>query len=533
MGFPQGAGLPVIYAISGSTVVVSEDGGTSWRESPLPGKGARLRAVAASVDHPEVAYVSYRDLKQGFLGTGKAFFGVARTANRGLHWELVRKESDEPAENLHDAWLNEFFGPQYAENPIALAVAPGHPETVYSTDYGRILRTNDGGKNWDALYSTRQADGTFTGRGLEATTSYGVHFDPFDRNRVFVSYTDIGLFRSENGGKSWTSSTAGVPHAWQNTTYWMVFDPSVRGRAWAAMSGTHDLPRAKMWQRRSPSSYQGGVMLSEDGGKSWRISNSGIPPTAVTHILLDPKSSPQSRVLYVAAFGRGVYKSADGGKTWLLKNTGIGGTEPLGWRLSMDSSGTLYVVIVRRGDDGSIGNENDGAVYRSTDGAEHWARLTLPQAANGPTGLSIDPRDPHRLYLAAWARNVPPHGQGGGIYLSTDSGKTWRNVLSRDQHVYDVTIDPRDPRILYAVGFESSAWRSTDRGVTWNRIRGYNFKWGHRVIPDPTDPTKIYITTFGSSVWHGPAAGDKDAPESIKTALPMATTESDPLKKPK
>jgi photosystem II stability/assembly factor-like uncharacterized protein len=532
MGLPPGTGWPIIYAISDSKVFVSEDAKASWRESQLPGRGARLRAIAASIDHPEVAYVSYSKLKQGLFGTGKSSFGVARTGDRGLHWELVRKESDEPAPNLHDAWLNEFFGPEYAENPIDLGVAPGHPEIAYTTDYGRVLRTIDGGKNWEALYSTRHADHTFSGRGLEATTSYGVHFDPFDPKRIFISFTDIGLFRSENGGKSWTSSTAGVPHAWLNTTYWMVFDPVVRGRAWAAMSGVHDLPRAKMWQKKSPSTYQGGVMLSEDGGSSWRISTSGMPPTAVTHILLDPKSSPQSRVLYAAAFGRGVYKSTDGGRTWLLKNTGFSGAEPLAWRLSRDSTGTLYLVVVRRSEDGSIGNENDGGVYRSTDGAEHWTRLTLPRGVNGPTGLSADPRDPRRLYLAAWARNVPPHGQDGGIYLSLDSGKTWRNVLSRDQHVYDVTIDERDPRILYAVGFESSAWRSTDRGVTWNRIRGFDFKRGHRVIPDPIDPAQIYITTFGSGVWHGPAAGDKDAVDAISTALPMPTTDSKSTRKP-
>ncbi|MGA8184002.1 MAG: hypothetical protein WB819_10215, partial [Terriglobia bacterium] len=83
------------------------------------------------------------------------------------------------------------------------------------------------------------------------------------------------------------------------------------------------------------------------------------------------------------------------------------------------------------------------------------------------------------------------------------------------QHVYDVTVDPRQPNVLYACGFESSAWRSSDRGQTWQRIRGYNFKWGHRVIPDPYDPEMIYITTFGGSVWRGPAEGDPTAPEDI------------------
>ena len=57
-----------------------------------------------------------------------------------------------------------------------------------------------------------------------------------------------------------------------------------------------------------------------------------------------------------------------------------------------------------------------------------------------------------------------------------------------------------------------------DRGRTWQRIRGYNFKWGHRVIPDPDDASRIYVTTFGGSGWHGPAGGDPDAAEDIATS---------------
>ena len=86
-------------------------------------------------------------------------------------------------------------------------------------------------------------------------------------------------------------------------------------------------------------------------------------------------------------------------------------------------------------------------------------------------------------------------------------------MLDRDQHIYDVTVDPRNANTLYAAGFESSAWRSTDRGVHWTRISGFNFKWGHRVMPDLEDPNMIYITTFGGGVWHGAASGDKRRPD--------------------
>jgi photosystem II stability/assembly factor-like uncharacterized protein len=204
---------------------------------------------------------------------------------------------------------------------------------------------------------------------------------------------------------------------------------------------------------------------------------------------------------------RGVYKSVDGGKNWTLKDKGITQREPFAWRLAMDSARNLYVVIARRSEDGSIGNAGDGALYRSRDGAESWEKVALPEGVNGPNGLAIDPREPNRLYLAAWARAVGMHGDGGGIFLSENGGKSWRQVLDRDRHVYDVTIDPRNADILYAAGFESSAWRSVVRGEHWTRIPGFNFKWGHRVIPDPADPDSVYITTFGGSVWHGSVNG--------------------------
>ena len=139
----------------------------------------------------------------------------------------------------------------------------------------------------------------------------------------------------------------------------------------------------------------------------------------------------------------------------------------------------------------------------------------MPEGTNGPNALTVDPQDSKRLYLAAWGRATPGGDTGGGILVTTDGGQNWKSVLPGYQHVYDVTIDPRDPKVLYASGFDQSAFRSTDRGETWTRIRGFNFKWGHRVIPDPRDPAKIYVTTYGGSVWHGPAAGDPQATEDV------------------
>jgi len=506
---------------SARSVMMSPDGGTTWSEvDPVPlhnadsGNGmAELTKVATSLQHPEVAYVSYEDLHTG----GQVFHGVAKTHDSGATWELVWKEANEPAINVHDAWITERLGPDWSEPGTSLGVSPNNPDICYRTDLGRTMRTLDGGGTWEAVYSRRVADRAYSTTGLDVTTNYGVFFDPFDSHRMFIAYTDIGLFRSEDGGQSWTSATQGVPRRWTNTTYWITFDPAVKGRVWGVMSYVHDLPRPKMWRRTSPARYDGGVCLSEDGGKTWRPSNQGMSPTAATHILLDPASPVNARVLYVTGFGKGVFKSVDGGRTWSLHNQGLPETEPFAWRLTRDKNGTLYVILARRSEDGSFGNDKDGMLFRSRDGAEHWERIALPKGVNGPNGLAIDSEDSNRLYLAAWGRSAPAGATDGGIFVSTDGGNSWRNALLQDQHVYDITVDPRDPKLLYACGFESSAWRSSDRGETWKRIRGYNFKWGHRVIPDPFNPDRIYITTFGGSVWYGPAAGDPHAVEDIVT----------------
>ena len=523
------AGQLIVYLLAGGGrrsgsargIFISPDGGATWstaNAAPLrnaePGTAmAELTSVAACLRHPEVAYVSFEDLRNG----GQVFHGVAKTRDAGATWELVWKEGSLPAPNVHDAWISERFGTDWGEPGTSLGVAPNDPDICYRTDLGRTMRTLDGGRTWDAVYSRRLPDRTYTSTGLDVTTNYGVFFDPYDAHRVFIAYTDIGLFRSENGGQSWTSATQGVPRRWTNTTYWITFDPAVRGRVWGVMSNVHDLPRPKMWRRTSPARYDGGVCLSEDGGKTWRPSNQGMPPTAATHILLDPTSPVDARVLYVTGLGKGVFKSVDGGRTWSLRNQGLPGTEPFAWRLARDKNGSLYVVVARRSEDGGFGNAQDGELFRSRDGAEHWEGITLPKGVNGPNGLAIDAEDPNRLYLAAWGRNAPEGAVDGGIFISTDGGNSWRSALSRDQHVYDITVDPRDPKVLYACGFESSAWRSLDRGETWKRIRGFNFKWGHRVIPDPQDRDRIYITTYGGSVWYGPAAGDPQAVEDIDT----------------
>jgi photosystem II stability/assembly factor-like uncharacterized protein len=523
-----------IYATSQDGLVyLTKDSGSHWNlvTPKLQQTSGSFGAIATSAVHPEIAYAGFRGLRLGD-GDENLFNGIAKTVDGGRTWTIVFKESTHSADNLKGTWI-EHRASQTGESiwfdaPYSLGVAPTNPDVVFATDLFRTYRSLDGGASWLEVNSRQTNDGNWISRGLDVTTDYGVQFDPFDSKHIFIDYTDIGLFASNDGGQSWHSSTEGIPEKWRNTTYWLAFDPVVRGLMWGAFSGTHDLPRPKMWRRRSPQSFAGGVAVSTDGGRSWQPintgqpSNTGLPQDSVTQIVLDPSSPVGSRTLYACAFGRGVYKSTDGGKTWTQKNNGIAGEEPFAWRITAAEDGALYVVVARRSEGKDRSAAGSGAVYRSTDKAEHWQSVSLPAGVTGPTGLEIDPRDAQRLYLTAWGQEGEEADQHGGVYVSSDGGATWKAFFTDSQHVYDLTIDPLHPDTLYFTGFDAAAYRSTDRGAHWTRIQGYDFKWGHRVIVDPNDSSQIYITTFGGGVWHGPAIGDPHAQETILTPVPVA-----------
>jgi photosystem II stability/assembly factor-like uncharacterized protein len=517
-----------IYATGQDGLVyLTKDSGLHWGPitPALQQTSGSFGAIATSAGHPEVAYAGFNALR---LGEGKEnlFNGIAKTTDGGRTWQIVFKESTHSADNLKGTWIEQRAqqGSRdiWFDAPYSLGVAPTNPEVVFATDLFRTYRTLDGGASWLEVNSRQAGDGDWISRGLDVTTNYGVQFDPFDAKHIFIDYTDIGLFASNDGGQTWHSSSVGIPPQWRNTTYWVAFDPAQRGLMWGAFSGTHDLPRPKMWRTRSPQTFMGGVAVSTDGGRSWQPSNTGLPQDSVTHILLDPSSPVGSRTLYACAFGRGVYKSMDGGKTWTQKNNGIAGDEPFAWRITAGQDGSLYLVVARRSEGKDYSAAGSGALYRSTDKAEHWQLVPLPAGVTGPTGLEIDPRDAQRLYLTAWGQEGESADRNGGVYVSSDGGATWKSLFTESQHVYDLTIDPRHPDTLYIAGFDAAAYRSTDRGAHWTRIQGFDFKWGHRVILDPNDPSRIYITTFGGSVWHGPAAGDPHAHETILTPVPVA-----------
>jgi len=445
--------------------------------------------------------------------------GVIRSSDMGKTFEWKLKATDcENAPNHKLGWIERNYHIRYngigpkGSTPLGLGVAPKNPEVCYFTDLGSCSRTVDGGDTWEQVYENILPDGSYATRGCDVTTCYGVHFDPHDKNHIAISYTDIGLMHSRNGGQGWLHSMENIPAYYGNTCYWIVFDPTVKDKSWSVWGYWHDLPRPKMYGADYYRFY-GAVCKSTDGMETWREIKNTIPENTVfTHIILDEKSPAGNRTLYAAGYGKGVYKSTDDGETWELKLHGMRGNGNLNaYKLLLLPDGRLYAIVARGQ---KRRKEVDGALYVSNDNAESWTKVDLPENLNAPNHIEYDPSDPKRLYLSCWPKTIKGREYGGGVYKS-DDGVNWEQIYKEDAHVFGLAVDPDDGNNLYICGFDHSAHRSSDRGKTWKKLRGYNFHWGHQPVLDPYDKDMLYITTYGSSVWYGPRKGDPNAFEDV------------------
>jgi len=519
---------------------MSNDKGETWKpvsDSIITNKQHKIKpnfsmVSCAEFDASQAYVVSnlYQEKKKD--GAIRYWYGAIKTSDAGNSWNWVWKGGGGSGKygvkdgigvaNLTDAWAEKGFGGEFI-GMGNVGVFPADGNIAILTDWYRTMKTMDGGKTWIQVTSNMQPDGTFSSRGMDVTTTYGVHFDSFDSNHIAVSYTDIGFQQSFNGGKSWTRSVDGVPDEWVNTCYWMVFDPNVKGKIWSAWSGMHDIPRTKMTRSTDwKETCKGGICVSTNGGKTWKTSNEGIGDNSTpTSVVIDTKTPVGKRTLYASVYNKGVFKSIDDGKTWQLKNKGIEANTAV-FEITLAANGNLFVTTtpVPMYKDGKVGREfYSGAVYKSTDGAETWAKLNVVNGPLFPNGIDVDSKNLNRIYLACWGdielsdliggkianatggnKNL---GMDGGIFLSEDGGKTWVSIFDKKQYVYDVTVDPYHAGRVYCNTFNKAAYRSDDYGQTWKKIKGYDFHWGHRIIIDENNREKIYITTYGSSVWHG------------------------------
>src|ERR1051325_4872636 len=193
----------------------------------------------------------------------------------------------------------------------------------------------------------------------------------------------------------------------------------------------------------------------------------------------------QPNVFYIAQVNGGVFKTTDYGRTWVP----IFDDQPTGSvgciAVSLSDPNIIYVGSGEglQRPDLSVG---DG-IYKSTDAGKTWTHLGLRDGQQIPQ-IAVDPRDPNHVLVAVAGHPYGPNEERG-IFLSTNGGETFQKVLYKDENIggADVLFDPTNPSIAYASlwearqgAWENGAWngsgggiyKSTDGGRTWTQMGG-------------------------------------------------------------
>ncbi|HET7220504.1 MAG TPA: hypothetical protein VFJ02_20770, partial [Vicinamibacterales bacterium] len=300
-------------------------------------------------------------------------------------------------------------------------------------------------------------------RGGRVTAVTGVPSQP---RTFYMGAASGGVFRTVDAGATWTPITDGkIPLGSIGAIAVADSDPKVI----YVGTGSDGV--------RSNVSTGRGVYKSTDGGETWTFA--GLYDAGqIGGVRIHP-ANPD--VVWVAANGdvfrsgavRGVFKTTDGGRTWkktLFLSDGIGAMDV---ELQPGNADVVYAWMSRleRKPWTIISGARDGGFYKSTDGGEHFTKVTagLPGELIGKANLAVTAAKPDRVYALIEAR------PGGGFYRSDDSGQTWTLVNAQPSLVqrpfYYATIgaDPTNADIVYA-GAEGF-FRSTDGGRTFTTMR--------------------------------------------------------------
>lgn len=478
------------------TLLVSRDWGKSWESREVEGEDARVGSrLEMAANQTRIIYLSRRQ-------------ELWRSVNGGKSWERCCYARNGIAPGLKES---EFLGRRkWSLGRIRFGVDPNNAKRVMVVAMSDYFYSEDAGRTWKQGYNIERGrldknskDFFCETRGLTMTSSWQYYFDPFDRSRRYIAYTDFGFLRSIDRGKNWACSSPG------NTTYAVQFDPDKAGRIYGAASSVHDIPG---WGFVGDRAYKGGrVVVSDDYCDNWRTLGTGLPDVPCTYLELDRKrSGPGKLVFWAAMYSDGLYRSDDSGETWQKVN-GIG--YPSNKHFYMvkvhPKTGDIYCSVsgIKRGSDFF----QAGGFWRSTDNGRSWTDIAKSLDLRWQAGFCLLPEKPGTVFLTT---STAPNFRQGGVYKTTDDGVNWKYVLTDDDlkvlpntsrfcHMRTVDIHPTKPNILYACTNSHGLWVSQDEGDTWQFMKGVPHIRPTHVTVDPEDDELIYVTTFGSGTWKG------------------------------
>ena len=374
-----------------------------------------------------------------------------------------RMRLDAAADAPHSDLVWRAIGPRFCGGRIEdVECPPGKPGVIYcGVGAGGVWKSVNGGLTWEAIFTDQP---TFAIGDLELSAA-----DPEllwvgtgEAHLSGTSYEGVGIFKSEDGGATFThvglSASAHIGK--------LVSHPTERDTLFVAAIGS----------KHDGSGGERGVYRTTDGGASWeRVLEAGAS-VAFIDLVIDPSDPTR---LWAASWDRsrqersGVWRTTDGGDTWERLEGGLQETQV--GRVAIDASasepGVVYALLVDHSPEGDGRSGVTGAVYRSGDGGDSWAKTheeKLPTYVGWDfCDVRVAPDDANEVYVC-----------GLRLLRSEDGGKSWERGGERVQRLHahrgsgmhldmhDVWIDPEHPdRLLLG----------TDGGlyVSWDRARSY------------------------------------------------------------
>ncbi len=419
----------------------------SWREVGPSLPGGRVAAVVGVSDDPNLYYV------------GAAGGGVWKTVDGGATWDPV-------------------FAKEDVASIGSIAIDPKNHDTVY-VGTGETNPRNDVIAG-NGVYKTTDGGKTWTNLGLKETKQISsVLIDPQNPNIVVVGALgdifkdshDRGVYRSEDGGKTWTQTLFVGPMSGVSD---MAMDPKDPNVLYAGM-----------WQfRRMPWNFQSGgpddgLYKSTDGGKTWKkLTGSGLPAGTTGRIAIAIAPSNPKRVYAIIESKDGIlFRSDDAGASWtMVSDDTLVDQRPFYFsHIAVDPKDADKVYAVSE------------FLALSKDGGKKFTEIGRGNHVDHHA-IWIDPSNPERIII----------GEDGGYAITVDDGTTWsfgRQIPIGE--VYRVGLSNENPYTICGGWQDNSAWcfpsNSLDpSGILNSHVISVNGGDGEWAVPDPVNPDWIW-----------------------------------------
>ena len=253
----------------------------------------------------------------------------------------------------------------------------------------------------------------------------------------------------------------------------------------------------------------GGVFKTQNAGVTFEPIFDGQGAYSIGCLAIDNNNtnivwvgSGENNNQRAVGYGDGLYKSEDGGKSF--KNIGLTKSEHIGKiAIHPQNSDVIYVAVY--GPVWSSGGER--GIYKTTDGGKTWKQILNVSENTGFNEVHIDPQHPNILYACAHQRRrhewtFISGGPESAIYKSTDDGLTWNKLTnglpSGDVGRIALAVSPVNTDVVYAMveGRENKGvYKSTDRGASWEKQSGTatDGNYYQEIIADPKNVNKFFV----------------------------------------